>query len=170
MKMLSVKFKSPIVIDEKNLGALLSLAGVAAEVEPYVDGAKVRKPRAVAAPAPEPTSEPEPQASTPVAEPVKEKAKPGRKSNAQKAAEAAAAAAAAASEDVGGETDTTQVEDSDGGEEVDAGTLLNRFSGLIDQDFEAAKDLLDNFGVAKFSDLPESEFLAFSQKLSELYA
>ena len=164
--MLSVKFKSPIVIDEKNLGALLSLAGVAAEVEPYVDGAKVRKPRAAAAPAPEPTSEPEPQASTPEPAAVKEKAKPGRKSNAQKAAEAAAAAAAA-SEDVGGETDTTPIEDSDGGEEVDAGTLLNRFSGLIDKDFEAAKDLLDRFGVAKFSDLPEAEFLAFSNALSE---
>jgi hypothetical protein len=147
MKMLSVKFKSPIVIDEKNLGALLSLAGVAAEVEPYVDGAKVRKPRAAAAPAPEPDAA-EPQASTPVAEPVKEKGKPGRP---RKEVEVALA-------------------ESDGGEAVDAGTLLNRFSGLIDQDFEAAKDLLDNFGVAKFSDLPESEFLAFSQKLSELSA
>jgi len=168
--MLSVKFESPIVIDEKNLGALLALAGVAARVEPYVEGAKPgRKPRAVAAPAPEPTSEPEPQASTPVAEPVKEKAKPGRKSNAQKAAEAAAAAA---SEDVGGETekDTVEIEDSDGGEAVDAGTLLSRFSSLIDNDFEGAKSLLDNFGVAKFSDLEESQFLAFSNKLSELSA
>jgi hypothetical protein len=153
MKMLSVKFKSPIVIDEKNLGALLSLAGVAAEVEPYVDGAKVRKPRAAAAPAPEPTSEPEPQASTPVAEPVKEKAKPGRPKKVVEEAKAEEGPAA-----------------DDGGEEVDAGTLLNRFSSLIDNDFEGAKDLLDNFGVAKFSDLPESEFLAFSQKLSELDA
>jgi len=164
--MLSVKFKSPIVIDEKNLGALLSLAGVAAEVEPYVDGAKVRKPRAAAAPAPEPTSEPEPQASTPVAEPVKEKGKPGRKSNAQKAAEAAAAIEAAG-KPMTGEAKDQPAADDDGGEEVDAGTLLNRFSGLIDKDFEAAKGLLDRFGVAKFSDLDEAEFAAFSNALSE---
>jgi hypothetical protein len=160
--MLSVKFKSPIVIDEKNLGALLSLAGVAAEVEPYVDGAKVRKPRAVAAPAP---AAEEPPVSTPEPEVVKEKKKPGRKSNAEKEA---AAAAAAASEDVGGdETDTVKIKESDGGEAVDAGTLLSRFSGLIDKDFEAAKGLLDRFGVAKFSDLPETEFGAFSNALSE---
>jgi hypothetical protein len=158
--MLSVKFKSPIVIDEKNLGALLSLAGVAAEVEPYVDGAKVRKPRAVAAPAP---AAEEPPVSTPEPEVVKEKKKPGRKSNAEK--EAAAAAAAAASEpEVGDEPDPAA---NEGGEAVDAGTLLSRFSGLIDKDFEAAKGLLDRFGVAKFSDLPETEFGAFSNALSE---
>ena len=164
--MLSVKFESPIVIEEKNLGALLALAGVAARVEPYVEGAKPgRKQRAVSAMAPPAVAvEPEPQASTPEPEPVKEKGKPGRKSNAQKAAEAAAAA----SEDVGGdETDIVEIEDSDGGEAVDAGSLLSRFSGLIDDDFEAAKGLLDKFGVAKFSDLPEAEFGAFSNALSE---
>jgi hypothetical protein len=157
--MLSVKFKSPIVIDEKNLGALLSLAGVAAEVEPYVDGAKVRKPRAVAAPAP---AAEEPPVSTPEPEVVKEKKKPGRKSNAEK--EAAAAAAAASEPEVGDEPDPAA---NEGGEAVDAGTLLSRFSGLIDKDFEAAKGLLDRFGVAKFSDLPETEFGAFSNALSE---
>jgi hypothetical protein len=156
--MLSVKFESPIVIDEKNLGALLALAGVAARVEPYVEGAKPgRKPRMTADTPPPPPVEPE--ASAPVAEPVK--GKPGRKSNAEKQA-----AAAAASEDVADEA-ATGVEDSDGGEAVDAGTLLSRFSGLIDQDFEAAKGLLDKFGVAKFSDLPEAEFGAFSNALSE---
>ena len=45
--MLAVKFQGPIIIDEKNLSALLSLAGVGAVVEPYVNGAKPgRKPRA----------------------------------------------------------------------------------------------------------------------------
>jgi hypothetical protein len=163
--MLSVKFKAPIVIDEKNLGALLSLAGVAAEVEPYADGTKPgRKPRAAAAPAPEPDAA-EPQASTPEPEGVKGKGKPGRKSKAQKEAEAAAAAIEAAGAPMTGEAEDQPADD--GGEEVDAGTLLNRFSGLIDKDFEAAKDLLDRFGVAKFSDLPETEFGAFSNALSE---
>jgi hypothetical protein len=156
--MLSVKFESAIVIDEKNLGALLALAGVAARVEPYVEGVKPgRKPRVVA----EAPAAAEPEVHTPVVEPVKVVKKPGRKSNAEKQA-----AAAAASEDVADEA-ATGVEDSDGGEAVDAGTLLSRFSGLIDKDFEAAKGLLDRFGVAKFSDLPEAEFGAFSNALSE---
>jgi len=149
--MLSVKFESPIVIDEKNLGALLALAGVAARVEPYVEGVKPgRKPRAAVA-APEAPAAAEPEASTPEPEVVKEVKKVGRpkKEVAEKEPEPEAPAA------------------DEGGEAVDAGTLLSRFSGLIDKDFEAAKDLLDRFGVAKFSDLPETEFGAFSNALSE---
>ena len=147
--MLSVKFESPIVIDEKNLGALLALAGVAARVEPYVEGAKPgRKPRMTADTPPPPV---EPEVHTLVVEPVKEVKKVGRpkKEVAEKEPEPEAPAA------------------DEGGEAVDAGTLLSRFSGLIDKDFEAAKGLLERFGVAKFSDLPEAEFGAFSNALSE---
>ena len=146
--MLSVKFESPIVIDEKNLGALLALAGVAARVEPYVEGAKPgRKPRVVA----EAPAVVEEEASPPVVEPVKEVKKVGRpkKEVAEKEPEPEVPAA------------------DEGGEAVDAGSLLSRFSGLIDDDFEAAKGLLDKFGVAKFSDLDEAEFAAFSNALSE---
>jgi len=149
--MLSVKFESPIVIDEKNLGALLALAGVAARVEPYVEGAKVRKPRVVA----EAPPAAEPEASAPVPEVVNEVKRPGRpkKAEVQMVAQPEPEPEAPAADE--------------GGEAVDAGTLLSRFSGLIDQDFEAAKGLLDRFGVAKFSDLPEGEFAAFSNALSE---
>lgn len=160
--MLTVTFKSPIVIDEKNLSSLLSLAGVAATVEPYLNGATKkpgRKP-AVAAPA-EPEKEfYEPlrgvSASTPNPEAVKPAgAKRGRKTNAQKEAEAAAAAAAAA---------------TSGGEPASTDSLLARFSGLIDTDFEGAKGILDKLGVERFSDLAESDYPAFDSALTELGA
>ena len=143
--MLSVKFDSPIIIEEKNLGALLTLAGVAARVEPYTEGAKPgRKPRVVAeAPAPEP------QASAPEPVPVKEPAKRGPK---PKVKEAAAAAPAATEE----------------AEVVDSSSLRDRFSALIDKDFDGARGLLEHFGVSQFSGLSEGDFAAFSTKMAEL--
>ena len=145
--MLSVKFDSPIIIDEKNLGQLLLLAGVAARVEPYVEGAKPgRKPRTVEAPPPEP------QAPTPVVEEVKEeKKKPGRPPRV-KEPEAAPEPVAAVDE----------------AEVVDGASLLSRFSALIDKDFDSARSLLEEFGVGKFSDLGEADFAAFSNKMAEL--
>ena len=140
--MLSVKFDSPIIIDEKNLGQLLLLAGVAARVEPYVEGAKPgRKPRAVEAPAPEP------QASTPVVEEVKKK--PGRPAKVE-------------------EKPTEPEAKEEVSEVVDGASLLSRFSALIDKDFDSARSLLEEFGVGKFSDLGEADFAAFSNKMAEL--
>lgn len=144
--MLSVKFDSPIIIDEKNLGALLTLAGVAARVEPYVEGAKPgRKPRTVEAPAPVVEAE----VHTPVVEEVKKK--PGRPPKV-KEPEAAPEPAAAVEE----------------AEVVDGASLLSRFSALIDKDFDSARSLLEEFGVGKFSDLGEADFAAFSNKMAEL--
>jgi len=151
--MLSVKFESPIIIDEKNLGALLALAGVAARVEPYVEGAKPgRKPKVVAdAPPPSEPAPPEAgqQESTPDKEAVKEPVKRERKPAATKTVDKPA-------------------ESSDEAETVDGASLLTRFSALIDADFDAARGLLEDFGVAKFSDLAEGDFAAFSNKMSDL--
>lgn len=142
--MLSVKFDSPIIIDEKNLGQLLLLAGVAARVEPYVEGAKPgRKPRVVDTP--EPT--PEPQASTPVVAEVKKK--PGRPAKVE-------------------EKPTEPEAKEEVAEVVDGASLLSRFSALIDKDFDSARSLLEEFGVGKFSDLGEADFAAFSNKMAEL--
>lgn len=158
--MLSVTFKSPIVIDEKNLGALLSLAGVAAVVEPYSEAKRPgRKPAVAAAPAEAPAPEAGQQASPSEPAVVKPAGKKrGRKSAAEKAAEAAAGTEAPA--------------EPAAGDGAAAGTddLLARFSALIDSDFEGAKGILDKLGVERFSDLPESEYPAFDAALKELGA
>lgn len=46
--------------------------------------------------------------------------------------------------------------------------LLQRFSALIDKDFEGAKSVLDGFGVNRFSDLKTEQHASFADKLSEM--
>lgn len=53
-------------------------------------------------------------------------------------------------------------------ETVNAEGLLERFAKLIDADFAAAKKLLDEFGVNRFSDLQPTDHAAFQAKLVEL--
>lgn len=53
-------------------------------------------------------------------------------------------------------------------ETVSAEGLLERFAKLIDADFAAAKKLLDEFGVNRFSDLAPTDHAAFQAKLVEL--
>lgn len=53
-------------------------------------------------------------------------------------------------------------------ETISAEGLLERFAKLIDADFAAAKKLLDEFGVNRFSDLAPTDHAAFQAKLVEL--
>lgn len=164
--MLAVKFQGPIIIDEKNLSALLSLAGVGAVVEPYSAGAPAgakpgRKPRAAAeAPAPV-AADPapaEPQASAPADTPVKKKR--GRPAKAKPAADATEPAKEPAKEPA---AETAPKAPSKGADD-----LLERFSNLIDTDIAAAKELLGGYGVERFSDLGEEHYKDFGAKLAVL--
>jgi len=50
------------------------------------------------------------------------------------------------------------------------GDLLDRFTGLVDRDYDAALQLLEQFGVARFSDLKEDQQAAFGDALTQLQA
>lgn len=153
--MLKVTFKEPVFIDEKNLSALLSLTMTAALVEPVVETDPVpeskkrgHKPEAVES-VENPYDDPPPALDEAPTVVKPEGKKCGRKSNAEKAAEAATR---------GGVMSTQPPADWD--------DLLGRFSSLIDADFDAAKGILDGFGVSKFSELPAAEYAAFDEKLT----
>lgn len=45
--------------------------------------------------------------------------------------------------------------------------LLQRFTRLVDKDYDAASDLLEKFGIDRFSQLPEAKYSEFSVALVE---
>ena len=167
--MLSVKFQAPILIDEKNLAALLALTGVPAMVEPLVNGAapkRGRKPRAEAMPPAEPAPAAagavEQQASTEPVAPVKTKRGPKPKAQAAPAPEPVPE-----TKKRGPKPKAQAAPATPAGPAPDADELLGRFSTLIDKDFDQAKGLLDQFGVERFSDMKTAEYGAFAAALSE---
>ena len=153
--MLSVKFNGPVVVDEKNLCALLSIVNCQVTVEPIAaDAPTVRRGRK---PREEPVvGEDVPVEDAVVAAPAEPAKKRGRRSNAEKAAEAAANAP----------QDPVREPEAD---EVDfkPEELLGRFSKLIEKDFALAKNILDELGVERFSDLEGDKYPVFAGKLDE---
>ena len=157
--MLSVKFNGPVVVDEKNLCALLSIVNCQVTVEPVAADAPVvrrgRKPKE------DVVGEDVPVVETPSVDPAPAPApakRRGRKTNAEKAAEAAANAP----QDPVREPEAPAAEG-----DFDANELLGRFSKLIEKDFALAKNILDELGVERFSDLEGKDYPAFAGKLDE---
>lgn len=158
--MLKVTFPSYAAVDENDLAALLRIVKAPLTVEPLGDAPepKTRKPRTPKAAAPE---APAPETPAPVAEEKKpEEKKPEVKAPAKKAA---------AKSTVTGVTPGSKAKTSaPKGEAPDAAALLDRFSKLIDTSYDDALGLLEQFGVARFSDLKETEFGGFAEKLDAL--
>lgn len=194
--MLSVTFSQPIVIDANGLAALLSLANAPATVEPYLNGHAT--PAAEAAPVAKRGSKPRVVAAQVDAAPAGDKPKRTRRTKAEMEAARAEQAAAAGGEappttteaDVAGatteppaeaapvkeakkprkpkETKTATAATVAAAEVASTEGLLERFAKLIDSDFTQAKEVLDQFGVNRFSDLKPDDIAAFSAKLVEL--
>ena len=161
--MLSVKFNGPVVVDEKNLCALLSIVNCQVTVEPVTADAPVvrrgRKPKE------DVVGEDVPVVETPSVDPAPAPApakRRGRKSNAEKAAEAAANAPQDPVKEPESEPEAPAPEG-----DFDPNVLLGRFSKLIEKDFALAKNILDELGVERFSDLEGKDYPAFAGKLDE---
>src|SRR3990167_2385049 len=147
--MLKITLSVPLIIKEEDFAALMRIAAVPLTVEPYDSEAvvvKTRKPR------------------TPKEAPAAETAAPA----AETAAPAAETAAPAATKSKGrpAKSKATGMTPSD--KAPDGAELLDRFSKLIDTSYDNALGLLEEFGVARFSDLKEEEFSAFAGKLESL--
>lgn len=166
--------RAPIVVSADQLQMLLKMVGPShVEVTPETSAAKAETPK-TEMPAVAPVKrerKPKPEAA--VVAPTGKKR--GRKSNAEKAAVAAALAELVAETvpELAEEADVESVVEGKSSKKMDpqpanADDLLNRFSTLIDKNFEAAKGVLDSFGIGKFSELKESDYGNFGVKLEEL--
>ena len=140
--MLKITLSVPLIIKEEDFAALMRIAAVPLTVEPYDSEAvvvKTRKPR------------------TPKEAPAAETAAPAAET---------AAPAATKSKGRPAKSKATGMTPSD--KAPDGAELLDRFSKLIDTSYDNALGLLEEFGVARFSDLKEEEFSAFAGKLESL--
>lgn len=155
--LVEVTFQAPAVIEADQLGALLGIIKAPVSVQP-VDGATPEVP-AVQRPiaATEPSAENKPQAK-PRGRPTSKKADPA-------AAQQAAAPAANASSSSPAETGTTPPAAA-----APNTDLLERFSSLIDKDYDAALAALEQFGASRFSELKPEQHEAFAAHLSGLGA
>lgn len=189
--MFKVTLSTPAVVKAEDLAELVRIVGVPVVIEPVsgagvVVGAKTKgaKPAAVGpdgervkrtykprvkkdAPPADPTPEagdapeggepPAPQGTAETAavskeKPVKAAAKPAAKAAAKPAAKAATKAKPAA----------------DPAAKLDSEELLQRFSQLIDSNYDDALAVLEGFGASSFGNLKETEWPAFDEKLKEL--
>ena len=85
--------------------------------------------------------------------PVKAAAKPAAKAAAKPAAKKAA---------------TKEKPAADPAAKLDSEELLQRFSQLIDSNYDDALAVLEGFGASSFGNLKETEWPAFDEKLKEL--
>ena len=51
---------------------------------------------------------------------------------------------------------------------VNADTLLEKFTSLIDKDYDSALTLLEEYGVKTFNDLDKEQYNVFGRKVDEL--
>jgi hypothetical protein len=150
----AVTFSGPLIVEAKDLANVLSLTSSAAKVEQYI--------------AVEETAVP------PTLEVPKEKGKPGRKPKSATPENVAGAGAdgdggsvssggAEKADDTAGSAGATAAPEP----EVNA-ELLDRFTSLVDANYDGALQLLENFGVAKFSELGADKHPAFADALKAL--
>ena len=144
----SVTFSGPVIVDAKDLADLLGKAHGLCEVEALKDVvdkefiSKEHPPENVVAPS-KPRGRPA-KKEEPVAETV---------GVSQGEAQARASEAQAKQESVKAEPD---------------GDLLSRFTALVDKNYDSALQLLENFGVDRFSNLKVEQVEGFSKALEEL--
>lgn len=181
--MLKLTFPGPVVIHKEALAALLQIVATAVLVEPHVEAdpaaPKVRAPRVkanapaapVAAPNEAAATETAPTAAADAPDPEpevsgaeQEPARRGRKAMSDEEKAAAKALRAAAAEAVAKVASPTVAAVVT----AVAPELLERFSSLIDLDYDKALGLLEQFGVARFSALPADEHEAFAKELDQL--
>ena len=190
--MFKVTLSTPAVVKAEDLAELVRIVGVPVVIEPVsgaeaVTGSKTKaaKPAAVgpdgervkrtykprvkkdAPPAdPVPEAGDTPEAGEPPApegtvetavvseeKPVKAAAKPAAKAAAKPAAKKAA---------------TKEKPAADPAAKLDSEELLQRFSLLIDSNYDDALAVLEGFGASSFGNLKETEWPAFDEKLKEL--
>lgn len=48
---------------------------------------------------------------------------------------------------------------------LDRGVLLERFTSLVESDYDRALDALDAFGVSRFSEVPDEQLEAFAEAI-----
>lgn len=168
--MFKVTFQGPIIVgDAVALAELLGSAGVAAIVEPFhgdapVTGGAVQE---VAVPVKQETAPPARRGRKP-----KDKEEPatGQTGTAgetgQAEPEVTAAEEPAKDEPAADAGEGKGDSKGDAPPEVDT-DLLERFTALVDKDYDAALALLEGFGVARFSDLTPEQSAAFADALAQ---
>lgn len=171
----SVQFQGPVIVEVDKLAALLALAGTPATVEllgegkvPAKRGPKPKETNGEATNGSAPVQVESAPARADVAPEVEQpKKKRGRRTKAEM--EAARQAAGTANGSAPAETTSAPAETTTAPAVNDA-ALLNRFTGLVDKDYDNALKLLEGFGVSRFTDLKAEQLGEFGKALHSLGA
>ena len=173
----SVQFQGPVIVEVDKLAALLALTNAPVVVTPYNGGIDMpqkakpgRKPEEVnavavngGAPVQVESAPAQPDATVAAEVPKKKR---GRRTKAEmeaaRAAEAGKTNGEAANGSAPAATSTAPA--------VNDEALLNRFTALVDKDYDNALKLLEGFGVSRFTDLKAEQLGEFGKALHSLGA